>query len=77
MAEVFEGLTGQYSEYKNWNDFDGSKIGYSYLTGDELRNVFSSNKNFPNTIIYKLRMTGDEDHVIIIYFIFLLFKVYI
>ena len=29
----------------DWNDFDGSKIGYSLLTGNQIRNLFLSNKN--------------------------------
>ena len=63
VTEVFEGLSSQYTENKLNDNFDGSKIGYSYLVGDELRNLFKKNRYAPYLIIYRLRFTGDEDHV--------------
>ena len=63
VSEVFEGLANQYDESKLDNYFDGSSIGYYYLVGDELNNLFKLNKNQPYPIIYRLRFTGNEDHV--------------
>ena len=64
VTEVFEGLSSQYTEHKLDDYIDGSKIGYSYLVGDELRNLFKSNKNLLYPVIYRIRFTGDEDHVL-------------
>lgn len=63
VTEVFEGLDFQYDESKYDNYVDGSKIGYSFLTGDDLRSLFNNNKNKRYLIVYQLRFTGNEDHV--------------
>lgn len=63
VTEVFVGLANQYNESKYDDYFDGSKVGYSFLTGNDLRNLFVNNRNKPYPIIYQIRFTGNEDHV--------------
>jgi hypothetical protein len=63
VSEVFVGLANQYLDSKNDQIEDGTAIGYNYLVGDELKSLFNTNKNSAYTIIYQVRMVGDEDHV--------------
>ena len=63
VTEVFEGLPYQYNDHKYDDFFDGSKAGYSFIVGDQLKSLFANNRNKRYPIIYHVRFTGNEDHV--------------
>ncbi len=64
VSEVFEGISNQFDEVKNDNGFNGEKSGYQLAIGSSLIKIFEQNKNSACPIIYKMRHTGTEDHVI-------------
>lgn len=64
VTEVFEGLERQYSEYRNDDGIDGSRAGYQIVHGDGLAALFQSHAESLETVIYHVRHTGTEDHVV-------------
>lgn len=66
VTEVFEGLEPQYAEYRYDDGIDGSKAGYQAYTGDELIALFQGHAGREEMVIYRVRHTGTEDHVLTI-----------
>lgn len=66
VTEVFEGLERQYSEYRFDDGIDGSRAGYRVVHGDELHGFFQQHSGREETVIYRVRHTGTEDHVVTI-----------
>ncbi len=64
ISEVFEGFSNQFEESKNDDGLNGETSGYQLAIGSSLINIFERNKNSNLPIIYKMRHTGTEDHVI-------------
>ncbi|NTX08046.1 hypothetical protein [Myxococcus sp. CA040A] len=64
VTEVFEALERQSSEYKFDDGIDGSRAGYRVVHGDELQGVFQHHAGRDETVIYRVRHTGTEDHVV-------------
>ncbi len=66
VTEVFEGLERQYLEYKHDDGFDGARAGFRVCSGDGIHGLFRRHVGNEAAVIYHVRHTGTEDHVLTI-----------
>ena len=63
IAEILQGLSSQYDEFKVKNQSGWPAAGYLNVTGNKVVDLFNSNLNSPNRILYKFQIVGPLDHV--------------
>ncbi|MET0402379.1 MAG: hypothetical protein ABW123_08240 [Cystobacter sp.] len=66
VTEVFEGLERQYLGFKHDDGLDGSKAGFRVCSGDAIQEAFRRHAGSEAAVIFHVRHTGTEDHVLTI-----------
>ena len=63
IAEILQGLSSQYDEFKNRTESGWPAAGFQNVTGQNVITLFNQNLGSADRILYKFQIVGPLDHV--------------